>query len=121
MAVVDPSDDTVTRYIVRRYAYDPFRHERRHQIVAAFDNQPDYHAVLDSLAQGLRARREAGEAVDPREHYTGVVRGAGTDRQRQLARIAKKAIDHGVVPPEQFLKNIEGMAGFTIVRAERDD
>jgi hypothetical protein len=39
MATVDADDDAIWRYIVRRYAHDPQRHERRHQIVAAFDNE----------------------------------------------------------------------------------
>jgi hypothetical protein len=42
MAQVDPADDSIKRFIVRHYRYDPERRERRHVVVAAFDNEPEY-------------------------------------------------------------------------------
>jgi hypothetical protein len=33
---VDADDDTIHRWVVRHYAHDSGRHERRHQVVAAF-------------------------------------------------------------------------------------
>jgi hypothetical protein len=39
---VDPDDDETERYVVRLYAHDPQRHERRHQVVGAFDNKAEF-------------------------------------------------------------------------------
>ncbi|MBJ7610555.1 MAG: hypothetical protein JF887_14190 [Candidatus Dormibacteraeota bacterium] len=49
MATVDPDDDDIERYVVRRYAHDFRRHERRHQIVAAFDNKREFLRLLGEL------------------------------------------------------------------------
>jgi hypothetical protein len=75
VAEVDADDGSLLRYVVRRYAYDPARHERRHQSVVAFDNEPEFRALIDRLGQELRERPSTGEAIDPEEHITGVVLG----------------------------------------------
>lgn len=72
MAQVDPDDDDIDRWVVRRYAYDPTRHERRHQVVAAFDNESQFLALLAQSQERLQQRRDAGEDIDVHEHYTGV-------------------------------------------------
>jgi hypothetical protein len=46
-ARIDADNDDLLRYVVRRYAYDPQRRERRHQIVAAFDNERERGAFLE--------------------------------------------------------------------------
>lgn len=84
VATVDPDNDDIRRYVVRRYAYDPTRHERRHQVIAAFDNKREFLRSIKSLTADLQRRRSAGESVDPREHFTGVTFEAG-DRRRQQA------------------------------------
>ena len=52
MASVDPADDSVRRFIVRHYAYDPSRHERRHIVVAAYDNEQEFKNRIDRLSRG---------------------------------------------------------------------
>ena len=47
VARIDAGNDDLMRYVVRRYAYDPQRRERRHQIVAAFDDEREWGAFLD--------------------------------------------------------------------------
>jgi hypothetical protein len=72
MAEVDPEDDTIERFIVRNYAYDPMRRERRQIEVAAFDNEAD---MLKRLREGISetdGRKARGEAADG-ERWTGVV------------------------------------------------
>jgi hypothetical protein len=44
MSRVDPEDDSIERFIVRHHRYDPLRRERRHVVVAAFDNEQEYGA-----------------------------------------------------------------------------
>lgn len=81
MAEVAHSNDEVERFVVRRYAYDPARRERRHTVVAAFDNSLEFEAAIDAAASDLRRRRESGEEVDPREHISGVVWEPGYHRK----------------------------------------
>jgi hypothetical protein len=99
VAAVDPDDDSILRYVIRHYRYDPDRHERRHVVVAAFDSQSEFEAVVDAIAAALRARREAGEDVDPREYISGLVYEPGYRRLQQNARLIRRAIQHRVVPP----------------------
>jgi len=98
VAAVDPDDDSAWRYVIRHYRYDPDRHERRHVVVAAFDNQSEFRAFLDWATATLRARREAGEDVDPREHITGLVYEPGYHRLQRNARLLRRASDHRAVP-----------------------
>jgi hypothetical protein len=72
MAIVDPDNDGIQRNVVRRYAHDPLRHERRHQVVAAFDSEQEFRRLLETLAGDLKRRRDSGDAIDPLEHYTGL-------------------------------------------------
>src|SRR5271166_5524637 len=40
VGMVDPDDDSICRWVVSHFRYDPARNERRNVVVAAFDN-PD--------------------------------------------------------------------------------
>lgn len=92
---VDPDDDSIRRYVVHHYRYDPERHERRHVVVAAFDNEKEYKLCIDETAAALRRRKSSGDVSDAREHVSGTVYEAG-DRQRQAnARLVQRAIEHG--------------------------
>jgi hypothetical protein len=82
---VDPDDDDIDRWVVHRYAYDPLRHERRHQIVAVFDNENQFLALLAQSREQLQQHRDAGEDIDSQEHYSGVHLEPGY-RQRQQNR-----------------------------------
>ena len=98
VAVVDPDDDTVARYVVAHYRYDPDRRERRHVVVAAFDNPDEFHTDIHVRAEQLRALRESGEDVDRLEHITGRTYAAGYRRQQRDAHLLKRAIEHGIAP-----------------------
>jgi hypothetical protein len=95
VARVDPDDDSLTRYLVQYYAYDPSRRERRYQTVVAFDNETEFDSYLDDAATRLRERRAADPDLDPREGYTKVVKAAGEDRRQRLRRVASAASEHG--------------------------
>ncbi len=99
MAAVNPDDDTVRRYVVRHYRYDPDRRERRHVVVGAFDNESEYDACLVAADAALGARRDSGEVVDPREHISGTVYEPGYRRLQQNGRLLRRAAEHGVWPP----------------------
>ncbi|MEO8850264.1 MAG: hypothetical protein ABI360_00900 [Allobranchiibius sp.] len=95
MAQVDPGDDEIERFVVHRYAYDPARHERRHMIMAAFDNSGEFDAAIGAETTELRRRRGAGEGVDPKAHISGTVWEPGYHRKQKAGRLIGHAIEHG--------------------------
>jgi hypothetical protein len=107
MAAVDPDDDGIQRYVVRRYAYDPKRHERRHQVVAAFDDEAEFSGLIELLNRDLQRRRAAGDPVDRQEHYTGVLLEPGHRRRQQDGRLVKKAFLHRVAIPDALLEQFD--------------
>ena len=105
MAQVDPDDDGIDRWVVRRYAYDPLRHERRHQAVAAFDNEGQFLALLAQSREQLQQRRDTGEDVDVQEYYSGVHLEPGYRQRRQKRRLIWRAI--GRADPDALRERLE--------------
>lgn len=99
MATVDVTDDSVRRFVVRHYRFDPTRRERRHVIVEAFDNAREFEVCLTRVTADIMDRRSAGERVDPSEHASGIVREAGDDRLAANGHVLRRAMRHGVAPP----------------------
>lgn len=98
MGIVDIADDSIRRFVVRHYRYDPTRHERRHVVVAAFDNEMEFRALIDSVDADIRRRRGAGEQVGRNEHASGTVYEPG-DRERAAAgHVLRRMLEHGVAP-----------------------
>lgn len=98
MAEVDPDDDTIRRFVVMHYRYDPDRHERRNVIVAAFDDETEFNTQIDALAADLRARRSISDLQDPSERISGVVLEPGHRALQRNAHLLRRAIEHGVAP-----------------------
>ena len=117
VARVDPGDDTVKRFIVRHYRYDPQRRERRHVVVAAFDNEREFQACMDSVQAEIRRRREAGEPVEPGEHASGVVHEQGYLRRAANGHLVTRAIRHGVAG--RWIDDLELPSNMSVARAER--
>lgn len=117
VAEVDPKDDTIKRFVVRHYRYDPARHERRHVVVAAFDNEPEFLACIERVRAEIAQRSQHGEQVDPREHATGVVYDPGDPRRAANGHLLRRAFRHGVVglPFEE----LELPTNMSIVRSGR--
>jgi hypothetical protein len=120
VAEVDPQDDTVKRYVVRHYAYDPARRERRHMTVAAFDNEPEYLVLLGRLSVELRRRREGGDEVDAREHYTGIVLEPGHIRLQKNGRLIRDAMARGA-RIGRLLEELELPANMAVLSGEPDN
>ena len=93
--MIDPDDDSITRWVVRHYRYDECRHERRQVIVAAFDNESEFEEAIADLARDIENRRHAGRA-DPKEHVTGTVIKPGDRRRAATGHKLRRALDHGV-------------------------
>lgn len=98
MGTVDVGDDGIRRFVVRHYRYDPARRERRHVVVAAFDNRREFSACLASVDAEIRNRRTAGEQIEAFEHASGIVREPGADRLAANGHVLRRAMEHGVDP-----------------------
>lgn len=94
MAMVDPDDDSIARWVVWHYRHDPDRRQRRNIIVVAFDNPDEFQSELDSRAGELRARRQRDE-VDRSERIGGCLYEAGYHRRQRNAHLVKRAVEHG--------------------------
>jgi hypothetical protein len=95
VARVDPGNDNIERFIVRHYRYDQQRRERRHVVVAAFDNVQEFDACMDGVQDEINAHRERDESVDPGEHVSGVVHGPGYLRRAANGHLVRRAFRHG--------------------------
>jgi hypothetical protein len=120
VAEVDHEDDSIRRCVVRHYAYDPDRHERRHMTVAAFDNEGELLALFGRLSEELRRRRDDGDEVDHREHYSGVVLEAGHSRLQQNGRLIRDAMARGA-HIDRLLEDLEPPLNVAVVSWEIDD
>lgn len=96
MATVDAGDDGIRRFVVRHYRFDPTRRERRHVVVAAFDNKREFEACLSEVDAEIKKRRAAGERVEPNEHASGTVLEVGADRLAANGHLLRRAMEHGV-------------------------
>ncbi|WP_155771378.1 hypothetical protein [Mycobacterium asiaticum] len=98
MASVDPDDDSIRRYVVWHYRYDPDRNERRNVVVAAFDNPDEWQAEVRNRAADLRARRGRGEEVDPAEKISGICHEQGHRKRWANGHMVERAMKRGVAP-----------------------
>jgi hypothetical protein len=97
MARVDAEDDDIRRFVVWHYRYDPERRERRHVLVAAFDDQSEFEAYLRQTQRDLKQRRAGDPGFDPQEHVSGTTHEPGHRRRAANGRLIRRAMAHGVV------------------------
>lgn len=90
MARVDPNDESIERWVVQRYRFDPDRNERRNVTEVAFDNAEEFDAYMHGARERLRAEQAEGSAESV-EHYTGTVHEAGHQERMMRRR-------HGLPP-----------------------
>lgn len=102
---LDFDDDARRRFIVRRYAYDPVRRERRPIVVAVVDSNSEFKKLIWRLTAELQARRAAGADVDPREHISGHIMQPGHLARAANGHLVRRAVEHGVFP--QRLQAVE--------------
>jgi hypothetical protein len=87
VARIDPFDESLDRWVVEHYAFDPERHERWNRPVVAFDHPDEMVAFIESAAAELKRRQRQGLA-DEREQYSGRRREPGYEKASQRDRIA---------------------------------
>jgi hypothetical protein len=117
VARVDPDDDSICRWVVWHYRYDPDRRERRNVVVAAFDNAHEFHADIEKRAARLRMRKERGDDIDPIERISGQMYEPGYRRLQRNAHLLRRAIEHGVIPARIAELDLPSNVG--LIRAER--
>jgi hypothetical protein len=118
VARVDPTDDDIERFIVWHYRYDPQRRERRHVVVAAFDNEPEFLACLESVRNEIQVHRDRGESVDPREHASGIVHEPGYLRRAANGHLVSRAIRRGAAG--SWIEELELPSNMSVVVSHRD-
>jgi hypothetical protein len=69
---IDPNDDSIDRWLVWHYRYDPERRERRNIVIACFDNRRAFTRFLERSKADLNEAQLAGRA-DKEERITGVM------------------------------------------------
>ena len=97
MAEINRKDDTVWRWVIHRYQFDPSRRERRNVVVATYDNEREFQTEFDRHAQILRNDIAAG-ARSSRENLGGVVLEPGYLAASARGHNVRRAIEHGVSP-----------------------
>jgi hypothetical protein len=117
VAEVRVDDDSIRRWVVWHYRYDPERRERRNVVVAAFDNPDEFHADIEKRSAHLRRNKERGEVLDSAERISGQVYEPGYLRLQRNAHLLKRAIEHGVAPAG--IDDIELPPNIAAVRSER--
>jgi hypothetical protein len=118
MPRVDPEDDNIERFIVRHYRYDSQRRERRHVVVAAFDNEQEYRACMKRVQAEIKARRERSEPVDPGEHASGIVHEPGYLRRAANGHLLSRAIRHRA--SGSWVGELELPSNMSVIRAQRN-
>ncbi len=114
---MDPEDDSIERFIVCHYRYDPQRRERRHVVVAAFDGEREYRACFESVQADIRRRREAGGPVDASEHVSGRIYEPGYLRRAANGHLVMRALRHGAAGP--WIDEMDLPSNISVSRAER--
>ncbi|WP_309617624.1 hypothetical protein [Salinibacterium sp.] len=97
MAKVNHDDDTIWRWVIHHYQYDPDRRERRNVIVAAYDNESEFREEFDRAAAKIRVEIAAGNRSN-RENLSGVVWEPGHRAAAARGHTVRRAIEHGVNP-----------------------
>lgn len=98
MGRVDIEDDSIRRFVVWHYRYDPERHERRNVVVGVFDTDAESSEMLARIRADIERRTAAGERVEPNEHGSGAVYEPGDRRRAAIGHAVRRMLEHGVDP-----------------------
>jgi len=72
------------------------RRERRHVVIAAFDNEPEFLVCIGRVRAEIGRRRQRGQDFDPREHASGVVHEPGYLRRTANGHLVSRAFKRGI-------------------------
>jgi hypothetical protein len=94
---VDPRDDSISRWVLHHYRFDPERRQRRNVVIAAYDNKAEFDEALATYRQRIRAEIDSG-ARDNAENVSGVLWPPGHHEEQARGRTLSQAVSQGVDP-----------------------
>ncbi len=97
MGQVDPDDDSIGRWVIRHYRFDPARREHRNVVVAAYDDESQFDAEFERHSSAVTAEIAAGDRPAD-EYVNGGWVGAGGSAAAARGRQVRRAIEHGANP-----------------------
>jgi hypothetical protein len=103
MSEVDPDDDSLWRWVIYHYRFDPTRNQRRNVRVAAFDDESEFRSQLDQYTEVIRSEIAAGTRSN-REWVSGIALEPGHLAAQARGHNVRRAIEHGV-NPEPLLRS----------------
>ena len=103
MARVDFEDDSIRRWVIFHYRFDPDRRQRRYVAVTAFDNKREYQREFKRYAAAIHSEIASGER-DSRETVSGVEFEPGHASAAARGHNVRRAIEHGA-NPSRILKS----------------
>jgi hypothetical protein len=89
MAEVDPLNDEIVRYVIRRHKYDPETNHFRWFYEIAYDKKREYQRKFNELGDELEVRQLSGEA-HVKEEISGFRLEAGSFQNSQARRWAQQ-------------------------------
>jgi hypothetical protein len=91
MASVDLNDESIDRWVVQRYRFDPERNERRHVPEIAFDSSAEMEEYVQRASIELYDLQQ-NQRADDREHYSGVHWAPGHRERMNVRRLEWQAV-----------------------------
>jgi hypothetical protein len=104
MSEIDISDDSLTRYVVKHYKFDPSTKHFIHLELMAFDNKKELEMKISELGKSLKHLQDSHE-VTSKEYIYGAIYKPGHFDQTNQMHLVKRMIRHGVNPNAYFSQN----------------
>jgi len=120
MACVDAVEDSIRRFAVRHYRYDPERRERRHVVVAAFADRGAFERFLRRTQRDLEPRRDQNPGFDPKKYASGITYEPHHRMRAANGRLIRRAMAHGV-PLGDWVDQLELSSDTWVIRFETGD
>ena len=79
-ANIDPNDDSIDRWLVWHYRYDPERRERRNVVIACFDNRRAFMKCIKRSGSELEVAKAEGRSE--KKERIGVLSGRRATERR---------------------------------------
>lgn len=99
VAKVDPTDDSIVRFVIRRHSFDAATNHFRWIDESAYDNRKEFEKSLDEAALELEGRRIVGRAHG-KEQVAGQKLPANYYAESFVRR--KRRIAQGAFRPDTF-------------------
>jgi hypothetical protein len=103
MTKVDPSDDSIVRYVIRRHRFDAATNHFRWIDESAYDSKDEFDKSLDEAASELESRRIVGRAHE-KEQVAGQKLPANYYAESLVRR--KRRIAQGAFRPDTLRNRV---------------